>query len=315
MRHLEEPTLGIVIPVHNEEPVLPYLLRVLRSLDFGVPTRVLFVDDGSKDKSLEVLLEACQQNEHYACLSLSRNFGHQVAVTAGLRHCRGDIVVVLDADLQDPPKLIVEFIQKWREGYDIVYGIRTDRKESRVLKIAYWAFYRLLSSIANVSIPRDAGMFALMDRRVVNVINTMPEHRRWLPGLRSWAGFEQFGIEYPRPARQAGRTNYNTRRLMAVAFDAFFSFSSLPLKVASWAGVTAALLGFGYMLFALYAKVTGQALEGWTSIIIVILLLGGLQLIVLGIIGEYMSRISDDVKRRPVFVARGMYGWLKKLDN
>ena len=310
------PELGLVVPVHNEESVLPQLLDTLRHLNLGVPLAVLFVDDGSTDRTLAILQEACSQDARMACLSFSRNFGHQTAVSAGLQQVRGDLVAVLDADLQDPPDLLGSFIEKWREGYDVVYGIRRNRKEAWALRTAFWLFYRLLSKVATISIPRDAGDFALMDRRVVDAINAMPEHNRFVRGLRSWTGFSQIGIPYARPARKAGKSSYNTRRLTRLALDGLLSFSSVPLRISSWSGAAAALVGFAYLLYIVALYALGETLPpGWASLIVIVLFLGGIQLMVLGIIGEYLSRIFDEVKRRPHFVAQAKLGWLADADD
>ena len=310
------PELGLVVPVHNEEAVLPQLLDTLRHLNLGVPLAVLFVDDGSTDRTLALLQEACSKDVRMACLSFSRNFGHQTAVSAGLQQVRGDLVAVLDADLQDPPELLGSFIEKWREGYDVVYGIRRNRKEAWALRAAFWLFYRLLSKVATINIPRDAGDFALMDRRVVDAINAMPEHNRFVRGLRSWAGFSQIGIPYARPARKAGKSSYSTRRLTRLALDGLFSFSSVPLRISSWSGAAAALVGFVFLLYIVALYALGETLPpGWASLIVILLFLGGIQLMVLGIIGEYLSRIFDEVKRRPHFVARTKLGWLADADD
>ena len=307
-----QPELGLVIPCYNEEEVLPKLIGALDELALGLPMSVLFVDDGSADGTAALLLEACRQRTQFAVLTLSRNFGHQTAVTAGLRHVRGDIVAVLDADMQDPPALLAEFVEKWRAGYDVVYGIRTDRKESWPLRAAYHLFYRLLKRVSDIDIPKDAGDFALMDRKVVEVINAMPEHNRFVRGLRKWAGFRQTGLPYTRPRRQAGRSKYNVHRLTRLAFDGLLSFSSAPLRLSAWLGVTAAVLGFCYLVFAIFAHFLADTTpEGWTSTMAVILLLGGIQLVVLGIIGEYVGRIFEEVKNRPHFVVRSVAGWLE----
>jgi len=311
---IPNPVLGLVIPLYNEEEVLPQLLDTLRELDLGIPLSILFVDDGSKDRTLEMLRSACEVDSRMACLSFSRNFGHQTAVSAGLQYVRGDIVAVLDGDLQDPPTLLRDFTDKWREGFDVVYGIRRNRKEPWMLRASYKAFYWLLNKMSKTGIPRDAGDFALMDRRVVDTINAMPEHNRFVRGLRSWAGFRQVGVPYERPARQAGKTSYNTRRLVRLALDGLLSFSSIPLRVSSWSGAIAALIGFIYLLYILVVYIAGRTLPpGWASLIVIVLFLGGLQLVVLGIIGEYLGRIFDEVKRRPHFVAQTTLGWLENV--
>ena len=312
----DNPEICLIFPCYNEEEVLPDLLRTLETLDLGIPTRFLFIDDGSQDRTPNLLKEACAADKRMACLSFSRNFGHQVAVSAGLKHACGDIVAVLDADLQDPPELLESFIEKWRNGYDVVYGVRTNRKESWFLRICYSSFYRLLDRISNIHIPRDAGDFALMDRKVVDVINTLPEHNRFVRGLRGWVGFKQIGVKYSRPARYAGKPSYNMRRLTALALDGLLSFSAAPLRVSAWLGAGAAFLGFCYLVYALSIFVSGKDLpEGWTSTIVLILFLGGVQLMVLGILGEYLGRIFEEVKGRPHYVLRDQTGWLTEVDE
>ena len=306
-----DPELCLVIPCYNEAEVLPDLLTSIRALDLDVALRVLFVDDGSRDETFPLLADACASDNRIACLSFSRNFGHQVAVSAGLQYAEGDLIAVLDADLQDPPELLPRFIDKWRHGYDVVYGIRTNRKESWLLRVAYSTFYRLLNRMAHIDIPRDAGDFALMDRRVVEAINRMPEHNRFVRGLRGWAGFRQIGLQYARPTRRAGKTSYSVRRLTRLALDGILSFSSVPLRLSSWMGAAAALLGFCYLAYALIINLSGKPLpEGWTSTVVLVLFLGGIQLMVLGIMGAYISRIFDEVKGRPHFVLREATGWL-----
>ena len=307
-----EPEIGLVIPCYNEESVLPALLARLEVFlgNWPHPAWVLFVDDGSRDRTAELLGEACQRNARMACLKLSRNFGHQTAVTAGLMHARGDVVEVLDADLQDPPEVLPEMLAKWREGYDVVYGVRENRKESALLRSAYALFYRILKRIANVEIPLDAGDFSLMDRRVVDYINAMPEHNRFIRGLRGWVGFRQTGLPYSREARQAGAPKYNLRRLLNLAMNGLISFSSIPLQLASWMGVLSSLMGFGLMVWALFSGLfQGKTPPGWASLAVIILVFGGIQLIVLGIIGEYISRIFVEVKCRPHFLIDRTLGW------
>ena len=310
----EIPEVGLIVPCFNEEAVVPLLLERIEVLirEWNVPLYVLFVDDGSRDRTPELLAAACERNPRLACLRLSRNFGHQTAVTAGLAHARGDVVAIIDADLQDPPEFILEMLAKWREGYDVVYGVRENRKESAVLRGAYALFYRILKRIANVDIPLDAGDFSLMDRRVVDHLNAMPEHNRFIRGLRGWVGFRQLGLPYSRDARQAGAPKYNFGRLLNLAMNGLISFSSVPLQVASWMGALSSLLGFILMLWAIFSGlIHGKTPPGWASLAVIILLFGGMQLIVLGIIGEYISRIFDEVKRRPHFVVADWTGWAK----
>lgn len=311
----EAPEIGLVIPCYNEEDVLPVLLERLDALvrDWTTPVWVLFVDDGSRDRTPELLDAACERHPNMACLRLSRNFGHQIAVSAGLMHARGDAVVVLDADLQDPPEIVPQMLARWREGYDVVYGVRENRKESALLRGAYALFYRILKRIANVDIPLDAGDFSLMDRRVVDRINELPEHNRFIRGLRGWVGFRQIGLPYSRDARQAGEPKYNLRRLLNLAMNGLVSFSSIPLQMASWMGALSSLLGFGLMIWAaISGLIHGKTPPGWASLAVIILVFGGIQLIVLGIIGEYLSRIFDEVKCRPHFIVDRALGWAEE---
>ena len=313
-RRVSNPTLGLIFPLYNEEEVLPRLIAVLTDLDLGVPLSILFVDDGSSDRTLTMLQEACANDSRMACISLSRNFGQQAAITAALRHVRGDMVAILDGDLQDPPSLLVDFISKWREGYDVVNGIRARRQGPVLLRAAYKSFYWLFSKVSNIQVHRDVGDFALLDRRVVNALNAMGERNRLLRGLRSWVGFKQVGIPYHRPARTAGTTSYNTRRLVSMALDAILSFSTVPLRLASWTGATAALLGFVFLLFILGDYAFGSELppDGWASTTVIVLFLGGIQLIVLGIIGEYLGRMFEEVKQRPHYFTQKKLGWVKE---
>ncbi len=306
--------VGLIVPCYNEEEVIPKLLERLEHLskEWPYPVKVLFVDDGSRDRTGELLRGACEKNPNMAYLALSRNFGHQTAVTAGLAHAPGDVVAVIDADLQDPPEFILEMIEKWREGYDVVYGVRKNRKESPILRAAYAGFYRLLKKIANIDLPLDSGDFSLMDRKVVDYINAMPEHNRFIRGLRGWVGFKQIGLPYERQARQAGTPKYNLFRLSNLAMNGLISFSSVPLKLASWLGVFASFLGFLLLLWALISGlIQGKTPPGWASLAFIVLLFGGIQLIVLGIIGEYISRIFDEVKRRPHFIVEDAVGWVE----
>lgn len=310
----DRPHLGMVIPCFNEQDVIPELLRELDTFiaSCGLPCSVLFVDDGSRDRTRALLEQACSQSPAYALLSLSRNFGHQTAVSAGLRFIRGDVVAVLDADLQDPPPVVLDMIKRWRDGYDVIYGIRTNRKEGWLLRAAYALFYRLLKRMANVDIPLDAGDFSLMDRKVVDYINRMPEHNRFVRGLRGWVGFRQTGLPYERAARQSGAAKYNFRRLMQLAIDGFVSFSIVPLRLATWVGVLTSAFGFLLALWALgSALLTEKVPPGWASLAVMLLFFAGIQLIVLGIIGEYVGRIFEEVKNRPHFLVAHAAGWVK----
>ena len=309
------PQLCIVIPCFNEEPVLPQLVERLNTLELDIPYRVLFVDDGSRDGTLKYLDSVCAGDERMACLSLSRNFGHQVAVSAGLRHAKGDLVVILDADLQDPPELLPMFLTQWQKGYDVVYGVRTNRKESFLMRMAYSVFYRLLGRSANVTIPRDSGDFALMDRRVVDVINSLPERNRFVRGMRAWAGFRQTGVSYKRPARFAGKSGYSLRKLIKLALDGLTGFSMFPLRLAFWPGMAAFGYGVLRQLWLLSQSSFDQLFfSSFADTATLILLLGGLQLAVLGIIGEYVGRILDEVRGRPNYVLQHRLGWAAESD-
>jgi len=308
-------TLGIIIPCYDEEDVLPLLFDKLDALAKSVDYKVKFllIDDGSLDQSFSLIHQKCAVDSRYACIKFSRNFGHQTAVSAGLKNIVGDVVGIIDADLQDPPYVIDEMVQKWLQGYDVVYGIRKNRKESFFLRCAYSIFYRLLKRIANIEVPLDAGDFSVMDRSVVQKINAMPEHNRFIRGLRGWVGFKQIGHKYERMPRAAGKPKYNLRKLFRLAFDGIVTLSSFPLKIASWLGGFSALLG---LLFGLYALIDALFFDkppsGWPSLAMLIIFFGGIQLMVLGIIGEYIGRIFDETKRRPLYITESKKGWLLK---
>ena len=317
MTRKTNPELSVIIPCYNEEEVFPLLVDELNKLDdaLSFPVYFLFVDDGSTDGTLGLIESLCERDERFACLSLSRNFGHQNAVSAGMKHSIGDIVAVIDADLQDPPSVLPTFIEKWQEGFDIVYGIRQNRKEGLPQRFAYALFYRILKRIANVEVPLDAGDFSLMDRRVVDVINQMPEHNRFMRGLRGWVGFKQTGVAYERQARQRGTSKYSFGKLLKLAFDGLVSFSAVPLWLAGWMGALSAMLGFSYMLYAFVSRILGHEIpQGWTSTIIIILFLGGIQLMVLGILGNYIGRIFDEVKDRPHYITKQKAGWVTSTE-
>jgi polyisoprenyl-phosphate glycosyltransferase len=306
-------SLGIVIPCYNEEDVIPKLMADLDEFarQVSYPVRFLFIDDGSRDRTYAMLRDACLGDARKACLKLSRNFGHQTAVSAGLAHIKGDVIGVIDADLQDPPAVLREMVEKWREGFDVVYGIRKNRKEGAVLRFAYSAFYRILKKMANIEIPLDSGDFCVMDRRVVDLINKMPEHSRFIRGLRGWVGFRQFGLPYDRLARAAGEPKYNLRRLLKLAFDGIISFSTIPLRLASMLGVLAGTFGLIYLIYVFVVKLFNPAAPiGWASTIAVVVFFGGVQLLVLGIIGEYLGRVFEESKHRPIYIVDQQDGWL-----
>lgn len=312
-RRTEMPHLCIVIPCYNEEDVLPKLVAELERVmaSTALPISILFVDDGSRDATPDLLLRACEADNRLAMLRLSRNFGHQAAVTAGLRQARGDLIGVIDADLQDPPAVLLDMVDKWRQGFDVIYGVRRNRKETLPVRLAYSVYYRLLQRVANVEIPLDAGDFCLMDRRVVDHLNALPERGRFVRGLRSWLGFRQIGFPYERMGRAAGHSRYNLAKLLHLGVDGLISFSWLPLRMAGVVGALSALAAGGYLVFALVAKVVfHRTPPGWASLVSVFILLGGIQLLVLGIMGEYLGRVFDEVKQRPSYVVDITSGWL-----
>src|SRR5262245_53311189 len=302
--------LSVVIPVLNEEPTIPELVRRIRQVVADdVDLEIIFVNDGSTDGTPRILRGLAQEDKRIKSIHFARNFGHQAAFAAGLRAADGDAVLLMDGDLQDAPEAIPAFLARWREGFEVVYAVRAGRQEGWLKGIAYKSFYRLLAGISQVSTPLDSGDFSLMDRRVVDVINAMPEQPRFIRGLRSWVGFRQTGVEVPREARFAGRPKYTFRRLLRLALDGFFSLSYRPLQLASLLGwgvsAIALLLAFGLVVLKV---VHGIPLLGWTSLMVGVLFLGGVQLICLGIVGEYIARIYDETKGRPPYVIASVVG-------
>lgn len=297
--------LSVVIPVYNEEALLHELHRRLKGAlePLGLRYEVILVNDGSRDRTPAILAELTASEPAFRAIHFSRNFGHQAAVTAGLDHASGQAVLVMDADLQDPPELVGEMLAKWREGWQVVYGVRRKRKESAIKRLAYWGFYRLLRTVTNVEIPLDAGDFALMDRRVVAALRALPERNRFVRGIRSWVGFRQTGLAYERDARYAGEVKYTFSKLVRLALDGLIAFSYAPLRVAVYLGLLISIASFVIALFFLFYKlIVGVDVPGWTSLLIAVLFMGGIQLLTLGVMGEYVSRIYDEVKQRPVYV-------------
>jgi glycosyltransferase involved in cell wall biosynthesis len=304
--------LSVVIPVFNEEAMLPELFRrLIGALEpLGLRYEVILVDDGSQDATPGMLRAQCTSHPAFRSLHFSRNFGHQAAVTAGIDHAAGRAIFILDADLQDPPELIGAFLAKWREGFEVVYGVRTRRKENALKRLAYYFFYRTLKNMTNVEIPLDAGDFALIDRRVADVLRAMPERNRFVRGIRSWAGFRQTGLVYEREKRFAGEVKYTFAKLVRLAFDGILGFSYVPLRLAIYLGLLVSGTSFALgVFFIFYQFFTGAAPHGWSSTIVTILFMGGIQLLTLGVIGEYVSRIYDEVKQRPLYIVRAREGF------
>lgn len=304
--------LSVIAPLLNEEEVvLEFYNRTKQALSSLTNNyEIIFVDDGSTDSTLSKLKEIHAQDKNVKVISFSRNFGHPMAISAGLDHVTGDGIMVVDADLQDPPELISDFVKKWQEGYEVVYGVRKKRKEWFGKRLAYWLFYRLLKKASSLSIPVDSGDFSFLDKKVVNVMKAMPERNRFLRGLRSWSGFRQFGLEYERAARFAGSTKYPFKKLLKLAADGIFSFSYIPLRLAMAAGFLVAGVAFLAILIVLYLRIFVGIVgnTGFASTIIAILFLGGIQLIAVGILGEYIGRIYDEVKNRPLYVVKEKIG-------
>ncbi len=301
------PELSVVIPVFNEEENLPALhARLTKALEnLGMEYEIVLVDDGSQDQSPAILRRMEAEDQRIVIVEFARNFGHQVAISAGLEQSRGRVVCIMDADLQDPPEVLHTFLAKWREGWEVVYAVRTERKEWWGKRLAYAGFYRLLQRVANIDIPLDAGDFCVMDRQVVDLLVRMPERNRFVRGIRSWVGFKQIGVPYERHARHAGAPKYTFRKLLYLALDGLISFSHTPLRIITLLGFTVSFLSFLVALFYLVKKFTmGTGVPGFTTLVVSIFFLAGIQLMTIGVIGEYIGRISDEVKRRPLYVAR-----------
>ena len=310
-QYLEQVELSIVLPIYNEAENIPELYRRLsQTLETARESiEILFVNDGSSDRSAELIAALHRTDPRVKLLNFSRNFGHQAAITAGMDYSRGQAVVLMDADLQDPPELLLQLLEQWRNGAEVVYAVRQKRKESALKRAAYFSFYRLLQFVSNIDIPLDSGDFCLMDRRVVDQIKALPEKNRFLRGLRSWVGYRQVAVHYEREARFAGEAKYTFRKLMRLALDGILSFSSLPLRLATYIGLLTCAAGVMYLIFILaYHLFGGVAPQGWTSLIALVLLIGGVQLVLLGAIGEYIARIYDETKQRPNYIIREYLG-------
>ena len=300
--------ISVVIPMYNEEEVVKtsYLriqkvMEDLKQYDY----EMLFVDDGSRDKTLSLLQEIAKENQKVKILSLSRNFGHQAAVTAGIQYVTGDAVIIMDADLQDPPELLPEMLALWEEGNEVIYGQRRSRKgESAFKLLTAKMFYRTLNALSDVEIPKDTGDFRLVDKKVIDVINTMPEHNKFLRGLFSWVGFQQKAYFYEREERKAGKTKYPFQKMWKLASDGIISFSTKPLKIVGGLGCVTIILSIAILIYSLvsYAFHLNHLTPGWTSIMVAITLFSGVQLVSIWIISEYIARIYDETRHRPEYI-------------
>jgi dolichol-phosphate mannosyltransferase len=302
---MPQPRFSFVIPLYNEAEVFSLLIDRMDQLLVKIEghCEVILIDDGSTDNTPALMQMVALAGSNYQCIFLSRNFGHQKALSAGLKFARGEYIMVLDADLQDPPELFFEFYKKISEGFDVVYGIRTNRKESLLKRFAYTAFYNILNSISNYPIPKDTGDFAMISRKVAKAMTVMQEESRFLRGLRSWVGFKQIGIPYDRSTRVAGKTKYTFQKLAQLAYDGVFNFSVFPIKLLTYSGVIC--IGFAaiYFILTLLRKFLYNDVPlGFTALLFVIILFGGIQLISIGIVGEYVQRIFFQVKERPLFI-------------
>lgn len=296
---------SVVVPVYASEKILPELYRRLVAVlePLGSSFEIILVNDCGPDNSLAVIHKLHQQDPRVKFIALARNFGQQVAISAGLDHATGKAVMVMDDDLQDPPEVLPTLIEKWKEGYQVVYAIRTKRKEGLIKRFFYSTFYRMLQKISAITIPLDAGEFCLMDATVVSMLTQMPERNRYLPGLRSWVGFRQTGVEYERQARFSGQSGYSFRQLLRTAANGLFSFSYLPLQVALILGFVVSMLSIAFALFIVIRKLIYDIpVPGWAALMVSVLMLGGIQLLILGFMGEYIGRIFDETKGRPLYI-------------
>lgn len=311
--------ISVVVPMYNEEPNIDYLLERLVSVLVRLKMKyeIVCVNDGSKDNTLKCLVEHHYRNSAIKVVNLSRNFGKEIALTAGIDYTTGAAVVPIDADLQDPPELIEELIVKWREGYDVVCATRRSRQgENWIKRFTAAAFYQTIGKLSNVPIPPNTGDFRLLDRRVVNALKQMPERNRFMKGLFAWVGFQQTSIIYDRPQRYQGTTKWNYWRLWNFAIDGIAGFSLIPLKVWSYLGLVISLISFLYASFLVIRTLLfGIDIPGYASLMVAILFLGGVQLLSLGIIGEYIGRIYDEVKGRPLYLVRDCYGFMPESMN
>ncbi len=305
-----QPRFSVVAPVFNEEALLPeFYARVKAVMEAqGEPWELILVDDGSRDRSPQIMDELYAADpQHVVVLHFARNFGHQMAITAGMDYARGDAIVIIDSDLQDPPEVIADMIARWREGYEVAYGVRTEREGETWFKLfTARLFYRLIQALTDVTIPMEAGDFRLIDRKVLEALKTMRESARFVRGMVAWVGFRQIGVPYRRHARKAGETKYPFRKMLRLALNAITGFSTIPLKLATWTGT----LAVGLSLLVLLIWLLRGTPEGQSTLAALVLFIGGVQLWIAGILGEYIGRIYDEVRRRPLYLVRE----LKRLE-
>ena len=300
--------ISVVIPTYNEEANVDKLYQRLSEVmqQLSVSYELVFVNDGSRDRTIALIKDLAGRDERVKYIDFSRNFGHQIAVTAGLDRCGGQAIVIFDADLQDPPELIIEMYQKMKEGYEVVYAKRKNRRGESWLKL--WtagAFYRILSNITSISIPVDTGDFRIIDRKVVDILKQMPEKSKFLRGQISWVGFNQTFLEYERQERHGGETGYTYRKMLNFALDGSTGFSDLPLKIVTYFGFLVSFVAFLVMIYALVSRFVWEDYEpGWTSLMISVLFIGGIQMIAIGIIGEYLSRMNQNIRNRPLYIVK-----------
>ena len=311
------PKYSFIIPIYNEEETISEMYRRMRAVmdRMDGTVELILINDGSRDRSLPLLRELHDKDSRVCYLSLARNFGHQIAVTAGLNFSMGQIVVILDADLQDSPELIPDMVEKWRQGYQVVYAQRTQRRqESWFKRFTAYSFYRLLKQLADVDIPTDTGDFCLLDRQVVEVLNAMPERNRYIRGLRSWIGFRQTAIRFERDPRFAGEVKYTFRKSLALAINGLVSFSTVPLRISTYVGLLAAIASILMALLILYWRifVPNSPLTGFTIVLMATFFLGAVQLVSIGILGEYIGRIYEEVKGRPLYTLAEVGGFIRQ---
>jgi polyisoprenyl-phosphate glycosyltransferase len=309
--------LSVVVPVHDEEGSLAELCRRLSTVlnSLGTSWEVILVDDGSRDRSFETMLDLRQQDARIKVVRLSRNFGHQAAITAGLDSAAGDAVVVMDGDLQHPPEVIAKFVERWRDGYEVVYGVMTERAgETHFKRWTARLYYRLLGRMSDIDVPPAAGDFRLVDRRAVDAFKSLHERNRYVRGMFSWIGYRQTGVPYAAPPRMVGETKYSRQRMLRLGSHGILSFSNAPLRFVLGLGIGVSLLAIAYAVYAVVIRLTGsEVVQGWSSIVFTVSLLGGIQLIVLGIVGEYVGLVYDEVKQRPLYLVSDLHGFEREL--